>query len=624
MHGSRRCIIFLLLLLLSTNLKAAISEPSLQKRLLEISQKTQWLYLLGYTRKKNSNILTKQFFLSEGGRQSPHAELVATLSAFATPSENFDNINDHPQCRFRARYFWLSEHIDLADHSIEPIRCPDFDKFNYNNQTTSISLVFASGFFGNPASYYGHLLLKLNTDQHNITDLEETSVNFGAIYPPTESMPAYILKGIFGGYESTFTHQQYYSQSLNYGEVDLRDIWEYELNLSNHDVLLATAHIWELLGKKYRYYFFNRNCAFYMASVIQLVLEDKLTNDFRPWQSPQRLLQQLNQTYHDGMPLIKNIRYTPSRQSRLYQRFLALDSEQRQWVFQLIKNEKLLRTNDFDILDNQSKQLIVDVLIDYYQYIHTKEYIDKKTFKKNHQSLLVKRFSLPPGEITVGFKSSNSPHNGRKVSYTSFGYIHRDSKSSSTIKIRPTYYDSLDFDSGHVKNSSLSMGELELESIDSRWHVESLGIVRVENLPRNTTYLPGDRINSWYINTGARKPNNCTHCLVPDFSAGTGYSKSFANDQVLASILFGGGIFGDNIEDDLYVSGRFIGHWNASPSFRLRLEAEHRFDVDDKTNSSLYSLEARQSLSTNFDLRFKVDDNDNDELTLKLSPGFYW
>ena len=305
-----------------------------------------------------------------------------------------------------------------------------------------------------------------------------------------------------------------------------------------------------------------------------------------------------------------------------YQRFLLLGTEQREWVFQLIKNRELLSGHDFDTLDVQSKQLIVDVLIDYYQYLHTKDYIDTKTFQKNRQALLVKRFSLPPGEMDVGFTSSNSPHNGRKVSYTSFGYIDRQSLSGSAIKIRPTYYDSLDFDSGHLKNSSLSMGELDLESVGGRWHVNSLGIVRVENLPRNTTHLPGDRVNSWYVNSGFSKPNDCTRCIVPDFSGGMGYSKSFTKDQVLISILFGGGIFGESIEDDLYVNGRLIGHYNASPSFRLRVEAEYRFDIDDATNKKFYALEARQRLSTHYDLRLKVEDSD--ELTIKFSSGFYW
>jgi len=626
MYGRFKLV--LCLLLLSSSLKAATLGSFSEKNLLEISQETKWRYLLGYTKLKRSNILTEEFFLSKKGRQDPFAELIATLSAFALPKESLVNINDHAQCRFRARYFWLSEYIDFSAHNIEAVYCSDFEAFSYNNKTTSISLIFATGFLGNPASYYGHMLLKLNTDEHAITNLEETSVNFGAIYPSTESIPAYILKGIFGGYQSTFTHQQYYSQNLSYGEVDLRDIWEYELQLSDKEVLLATAHVWELLDKKYRYYFFNRNCAFYMASVIQLVLDEKLTNNFRPWQTPQRLLQQLNKIHHSGAPLIKSIRYIPSRQSRLYKRFLALDEEQKQWVSLLIKDESLLNSDEFDSLDGLSKQLLVDVLIDYYQYLHTKEYIDEQTFKRNNQALLIKRFTLPSTEAAVKFKSDASPHAGRKASYSSLGYVYRESTSGAAIKLRPAYYDSLDFDSGHLKNSSLAMGELDLESVKDRWYVESVGLIRVESLPRNTTYLPGDRVNSWYLDVNFSRPRSkdryesCSNCLVPDFSGGAGYSKSFVNDQVLGSVLFGGGVLGSKVKDALFVSGRFIGHWNLSSSFRLRVEMEHSYYPNDKASKSSYRLEARQALSTNTDIRLKVDKSD--ELVMKLSSGFYW
>jgi len=67
---------------------------------------------------------------------------------------------------------------------------------------SSVSLVYATGYLGNPASYYGHVLLKINSDGDTQTALEDQAINFGAIIPDNEGMVSYILKGLMGGYES--------------------------------------------------------------------------------------------------------------------------------------------------------------------------------------------------------------------------------------------------------------------------------------------------------------------------------------------------------------------------------------------------------------------------------------
>ena len=77
---------------------------------------------------------------------------------------------------------------------------------------SSVSVVFATGFLGNPASYYGHTLLKFNFrtgEKH--TSLLDVSVNYGAILEGKhDGQVTYIVKSLAGGYSAGFSHIHFY------------------------------------------------------------------------------------------------------------------------------------------------------------------------------------------------------------------------------------------------------------------------------------------------------------------------------------------------------------------------------------------------------------------------------
>lgn len=579
--------------------------------------------LSGYTDSGESEISTESFFLAENGMTNPGEELLATLSAFARPAMP-DDPDQHPQCLYRARYLFLVKQFDLAGYGIRSQPCPGFLKFIYDGEITGLSLVFATGYFGNPASYYGHFLLKLNTDNPTIEDLEKTTINFGAVYPPDENMLIYIFKGIFGGYDSVYKPQQYFEQSLNYGEVDLRDVWEYELNYTKEEVRLLAAHLWELLNVKYDYYFFNRNCAYRMATVFELVLKTKLTDADRLWQIPQHVIQQLSSTSHHGASLVRKVNYIPSRQSRLYQRYLNLTVSERDFLGRIIFQPEMINTNNFDELPLRSRLRLLDAMLDYYQYLIITKYAEQKIIEGQYRTVLSKRFELPPGVSAMVFKSRESPHLGRRPSYLQAGVVDVDGQIKSSIKIRPAYYDSLDYSNGHIRNSTLVMGELELIADDEDWYVESLSIIRIENIQRNVTNLPGDNTHSWYLGSGfVNNQDGCKDCLDFEISGGIGLSGTLANDKLVVSGFIGGGFEDNRLRNEgIYASGRILIHLNMSSATRLRLESKSDYFIEKQNKRTKYTLEGRQTLTTNSDLRIQLEKADTTEV--KISYGFYW
>ena len=77
---------------------------------------------------------------------------------------------------------------------------------------------------------------------------------------PDDTPFIYALRGLFGGYEGSFTDERFYNFNHIYGENESRDLWEYPLNLTPDQQYLVTFHAWELLQKvQFTYYFFLDN-----------------------------------------------------------------------------------------------------------------------------------------------------------------------------------------------------------------------------------------------------------------------------------------------------------------------------------------------------------------------------
>ena len=129
----------------------------------------------------------------------------------------------------------------------------------------------------------------------------------------------YVIRGLFGGYEAGFSDTLFFRQNHMYLENELRDLWVYEMNLEREQQLIIVYHLWELMESKFEYYFLKQNCAFKMAEILELALNDKVTSDL-PWSIPINVFNRLLEMKNNGRPLIKEIRFIPSRQRRFYEK----------------------------------------------------------------------------------------------------------------------------------------------------------------------------------------------------------------------------------------------------------------------------------------------------------------
>lgn len=602
-----------------------VKDLALSERLYESQL---WLKLLNYSpRNSNQNsyesvILSPSFFLADNGRIDPKSELLATIDSFFQLS---NNDNEHSICRFPARFLWLNKMLHFDKNSLPRVQCSDYEVWHRKHTISSISIVFATGYLGNPASYYGHLLLKLNSEKKvSNTSLLDTSVNFGAIVPDAEDPLTYIAKGLFGGYDSGFTHISYYFHTHNYGETEMRDLWEYELDLSPSEVEFLVAHTWEVLGKKYTYYFLNKNCAYRMAELIELLDGVTLLSGNEYWLTPQEIIQNIENTQRAGKPLIREIHYFPSRQSRLYSKFSTLTNDEKSSLKYIIYENEAIEGHQFQNSNLHSKHKILDTLLDYYQFITVVN--EDSDNKEQYRKMLSKRYQLAPGQPkynTVDIEKG--PHRGRPASRLSVSSLYNEEKKlGSLFHLRPAYYDELDAEQGHVANSSLKMAALSVDIYDEKPRIRQFDIVDITSIHRESTSLPGDKNFAWKLNLGIHRQNlACESCNVLRFRGDAGLS--FPVLPMLTVSAFVGGAIQDNRNEYNHLFAQSAIHtvYQITDNLNFKSNIEYRWHVDSPWKDELVTeQELRLKLSNQYDIRASYNKNVIDEWALSL--GYYF
>lgn len=570
-----------------------------------------------------SAISSKDFFLSENGASSPYSELIANIESFRRPATEQD-INSSVYCRFPARYIWLKKTLGNNAQFMSSPKCKDFADWSFNGSTDSISIVFATGYLGNPASFYGHTLLKMNSSkQRKTVSIEDVSVNYGAIIPDNEHPLVYIVKGMTGGYDAGFSHIEYYFHTHNYGESELRDLWEYELELSRQEVNFVIAHAWEVLGKKYTYYFFRKNCSYRMAELVEIIPGVKIIPDNPLFVMPQEVMKNIAIHEKHSRKLLRDEKYVPSRQRRLYDSYKQLSDVEKDWISKLINNQKLYSSDTYQDLSISQKSKINETLINFYLFRKESDKDSAATLDAKYKEVLKARFKLPPGKYLKGPDFISPLHSGRPPSYLSAGF-NTNLDDFFLLHYRPVYYDELDASKAHVQYSKLSMVDLELLINDSDIEIQKLDFVAVNSFNSTATGLPEDERNSWSVNFGLRRQNlQCTDCtrLYVEGDMGKGFALQSSTNLILSA---GAGLQ-DQSDDlgNLYAFGKakLISH--VTDDVSVMTSVQNRYFFDGLTNSDIkFNFTARLRLNINSDLRFVF--NRHNENALSLSYGYYF
>ncbi|NNU17428.1 DUF4105 domain-containing protein [Parvularcula sp. ZS-1/3] len=447
----------------------------------ELWQHQQWLKLGRWEKKRLparyvSNIITEDFFLAEDGRRAPEAELDATLAGLVGPLG--PEPDGHALCRYPGRALFLDREMQLGLPDPFAV-CPELRAWSGNGSLDGVSVLFVAGYFANPGSAFGHLLLRLHTGEGNVDvqDVLDNAINYGARQSEEDGMIPYIYRGLTGRYQSTYSTLDFYHHNERFREEQLRDIWQYRLDLSDGEVRLLSAHIWELLRTENRYYFLLQNCGYRIAELLELVIDRDLVPHNKFWAAPVDVFHALGAEDPDAGPAISAAGRLPSRETAYRDGYRLLGRRDRRLVDAATSApDKPLR----DVAEEQGAELSaapLNVLVDYYAFQEA-----APTVEARKAEVLAARFQLPP-DAGDDIPQPVPPHEGQPPSMLSVTVLSNDELGEGIeLRARPAYFDFLSATEGTAAYAELSMADLRLVLREDNLHLRQLEIVRVASL----------------------------------------------------------------------------------------------------------------------------------------------
>lgn len=560
------------------------------------------------------------FFLSPYGKESPEAELKATLVAFFKSDKKDD---EHPKCRFIARYNWLKGRLGIDDPSLSDIVCRKFNTIITNTiQPKSATLVFPSAYMNNPASMFGHTMIRIDSSYQS--KLLSYAANYAALVKDRLGF-LYAFKGILGYYKGYFKVFPYYERVKEYNDTEQRDMWEYRLNLSEEEVMKMLMHLWELKDIYSYYYFFDENCSYNLLFLLEAARPSlNLTDSFGPWVIPVDTIRAVKDS-----GVVRNIEFRPAMSTRI--RYIAsLVDENSQKIALKIAEDKL-DTDSIDITDKEKRINILNLATETIQYKYNNKVLNKDEYLKLFMSTLKERSKLgifddDPYNIPV----PSPPEEGHFSNRFSFGAGLRGDNLFQEVRYRPAYHNLTDPDMGYQEGSQIVFADTAVRYYtNGRIKLESFDLIDIASIsPRDYFFKP----LSFKIKTGLiqKMLEDENDHLIYQLNPGFGFAYK---NRVL-------GLYYALAEGSLNISGELKDNYalgigillgtikTITNSWKVNLFAETLFyglreQFQEKRISAIQSLRLNQSNSLNLSLSWN-DTFNNGRPEAKLNWNYYF
>ncbi|MFT0773389.1 DUF4105 domain-containing protein [Psychrobacter aquimaris] len=489
-------------------------------KLKSLAKHSQWQHLLFYKNGK-AEVISPDFYLTNPKPRSkrnfdPYAELIATIEQIN---------NEGVACKYPARYLWLNHH--LPELNVDLKNCSKLPDANQE-----ISLILVSSYLKNPASSFGHVLVKTNTSIDNINntnsdvrelsseDLLNNSYNFGARIPENENGAMYALKGLFGFYDAGFSETEFFKQDAVYSKNEQRDMWEYVLNLDTFETQLLNYHLYEAKFARFDYYFIKQNCGYRSGEILELISDIRTTERVGPWYAPDYVFDQLLEHDNGADSLVSSVRYLPSEQTQLREKFVQLSKPIQAIINSVIRTES---TAPLATLNADDRAVALDFLILHRTYKITQDNtLKQRAFKSE---LLSQRFALPASnglaQLTVPNKPS--PALSNKTTQTTVVLSEERAEVGLSLFVKDPLNAHTDID----KRFEAVKASLGYSFDMHQWTLTDFVFLDMQQIEDLRQPLSGEPKLSWQLKTGARTDMFTGNRHSPYAQAGVGAGAKF-------------------------------------------------------------------------------------------------
>ena len=413
-----------------------------------------------------STIDSENFFLSKDGKTSPKAELSATIELFSKPG------NEEQKCLLPARYKYLKRRgVKLAEFP----KCAELEKFYDDLQPSGVTLLFTDAYMNNPSSLFGHTLMRVDTKRKG-TQLLAHGLNYGAFTAGQENSVLFAVWGLTGGYFGGFTVKPYYDIINTYNNIENRDIWELNLDLTPEELDFFVAHLWEIGHTQTRYYFFTQNCSYMLMETLDAVRPSlKLADDFPVQTIP---LDTLKAVY-SRPGLVKSINYRPSRQAKIRHRYNNMSAQEQDAYIQAIKEQ------DFSLpaLDESEKADVLETAYQYVQYQYVAGDLALKDYRQKSFQLLRARNQAAAGQKFDELKEGQNPVLSHDSMMVSLGVGVQNGDVFEQLSFRPAYHLVTDRGYGFLSGAEIDFLDVSFRHYDKhdKYVLDKLNVLQLSS-----------------------------------------------------------------------------------------------------------------------------------------------
>ncbi|MFZ3116558.1 MAG: DUF4105 domain-containing protein [Syntrophales bacterium] len=491
----------------------------------QLSSDRYWAILLHYQQGwlgYRSLVDDPQFFLAPDGKTNPAAELEATLKSFF--QEQHPEGQQHPRCRFIARYTWLKDQLNIDEFRLPAAVCAKYAENMEKIKPVRAVLVFPGPFLNNPSSMFGHTFIKIDVGYES--RLLAHAVNYAAIPGPAHAL-AYALKGLFGFYPGYYSIKPYYEKVKEYSDIDERDMWEYDLNLTSAEVSKMLLHIWEMQDIYSDYYFLDENCSYNILFLLEAARPAvHLTNNFPGWVIPIDTVRRAQEAN-----LLADVAYRPSKATKIRYFIVGLDEEKQRTTLRIIDGEddpNMVVESSLPIAD---KIRMLDLAAEFTQHRFLKKEISQEKYSEQFLSCLKARSRVEaPSGLPAALPIPTRPAEGHLSNRLDLGIgWHDQLHLFQELRYRPAYHDFLENDQGYTEGSQIKFAETTLRyyTDSATLRLESFDAINIMSIsPVDKFFHP----ISWRVNTGLyrRSFRDDKEALAYSLSPGGGYARKIA------------------------------------------------------------------------------------------------
>ncbi len=568
---------------------------------LKLHERASWRDLLhyrpnlitpGYTSQADSS----NFFFANDGKFNPKAELRATLRALFKPLF-ISKPNDHPQCLFIARKNWLAKQLPALKTALPSVDCPEYKEWINSINPNSVTLAFPAAYINNPGSMFGHTLLRVDPPAAQKQNyLTSYAITYAANTNETNGL-AFAIKGLAGGYPGLFAIVPYYDKVNEYNDLENRDIWEYELDLTPTEANRMLQHMWELRKTIFDYYFLDENCSYQLLALLDVArpglnLAAEFPLDVIPADTVRVIV---------SKKLVKKTRYRPSLLTNLKFQLEEYAGSNLPLILDYVHGKEKTSSSQFTALDETNKIYVLETAYNYLQYLYKSNELNRADYAKRSLTILKVRNKLNPSiNIPLAKQPLIRPEQGHKSSRIQLSYGKKINDEFVEFNWRPAYHDLLDNNDGYVDGLQINFIDVfaRLNTKQNKVYLEKIDFFSIYSIKQRTTFF---KPISWKFKTSYERLPVVTdaNTLVLNFNGAAGLSYEFFNSIRVYALLESTILFHARFKNTASAAlGPNLGFiWEVTPSWKIWLDATNQYYDSNNNNLTYQQLKLAQSYS---------------------------